>query len=107
MKRFIMGAGWCMVLWMGSMILGGFVVGAIAGATAGDPTTTVQAGHNAGAAFGAKYGNLALLGSIVVSAIGTILGGYRGRRARRLPLTPPNYRLGCNTERGKAAVFAA
>ncbi len=84
MKRFIMGAGWCMVLWIGSMILGGFVVGAIAGATSGDQTATVHAGQNAGAAYGAKYGNLALLGSIVVSTIGTVTGRLPGTKSEKV-----------------------
>ena len=83
MKRFMLGAGWCMLLWMGCMLLGGIVVGAVAGATVGDPSAAAQAGQDAGAAFAAKYGNLVLLASIALSVAGTVTGWLPGTKSEK------------------------
>ena len=80
MKRFLIGAGWCLVLWFGVMVIGGMVTGAVAGASAADASAGYQAGGEAGAAFGQKYGNLGLLAAMAISAIGTITGWLPGTR---------------------------
>jgi hypothetical protein len=80
MKRFVLGVGWCFLIWLGSLMIAGAVLGAIAGASAGDPTTGAQAGQRVGAEFGRHYGGLFLLGSIAVSAIGTVTGWLPGTR---------------------------
>ena len=75
MKRFVMGAGWCFLIWMGSLIAVGMIIGAVAGAS-GDAQLAQRTGQN----FGAHYGGLFLLGSIAISAIGTMTGWLPGTR---------------------------
>jgi hypothetical protein len=85
MKRFLVGAGWCMVIWMGTVILGGIVIGAVAGFTIADPAAAAQAGEQAGAEFGSRWGNIILLAAIAISTVGTMGGWLPGTRPEEPP----------------------
>ncbi len=80
MKRLLVGAGWCFMLWMGTVMLGSMVLGAIAGIGSPDAETAARAGAAAGANFGARFGNAILLASLAISIIGTLRGWLPGTR---------------------------
>jgi hypothetical protein len=80
MKRFLLGAGWFVVLWFGVNFIGGVVVGATAGTSAANAAESYQAGQAAGQAFAQSYGGLILLASIAVAAIGTFMGWLPGTK---------------------------
>jgi hypothetical protein len=80
MRRFLVGAGWCFLLWMGTTMLGGMLVGVVAVTATDDPNRAVQAASEAGNAFGLRYGNLVLLASIAVAIVGTLTGWLPGTR---------------------------
>jgi hypothetical protein len=82
MKRFLVGAGWCLVFWMGAVMLGGMIVGAVAAAGSPDAETATRAGEVAGANFGARFGNAILLVSLGISTIGTLRGWLPGTRPK-------------------------
>lgn len=81
MKRFLIGAGWFAIFWLGTSMLGGMVVGAMASAGTTDPSQAAQLGAEAGAAFGTQYGGLILIGSLAAAAVGTLAGLLPGTTA--------------------------
>jgi hypothetical protein len=86
MRRFLVGAGWCFLLWLGATMVGGMIVGVIAVSASDDPARAAQAASEAGSAFGLRYGNLVLLASIAIAAVGTVTGwlpGTRGEKTHR------------------------
>jgi cytochrome c biogenesis factor len=85
MRRFLIGAGWCFLLWMGTTMLGGMVVGVIAVSATDDPARATQAASEAGNAFGLRYGNLVLLTSMAVATVGTLTGWLPGTRGEKDP----------------------
>jgi hypothetical protein len=94
MRRVLFGIVWFFIFLFGSLMLGGAVVGAMAGhqaATAStNPPTTIsggynagyQAGHAAGQEFGRKYGTLFLLGSLLLAIGGSGFGILPGTQPR-------------------------
>lgn len=80
MKRLLLGIGWFVLLWLGGMMVGGAVAGAIATSANPDPSRAVQTGTDAGARFAVQYGGLVQLGAIAVAAIGTLTGLLPGTK---------------------------
>jgi len=72
MKRFVLGAGWFFIIWMGSRILTGFTIGAVMGYSG-----NAQFVQGTVLYFIHRYGVLYLLG-IAISTIGTIAGWLPG-----------------------------
>ncbi len=92
MKRFLAGAGWCLLMWIGALMLGGTVLGGVTGITAPDAETAFRASEVAGENFGARYGNLILLGAIVASTVGTVRGWLPGTQAETAVAGPIEHR---------------
>jgi hypothetical protein len=80
MRRLLVGAGWCFLIWLGATMVGGMVVGVITVSAADDPARAAQAAGAAGTAFGMRYGNLFLLASMAIAAVGTLTGRLPGTR---------------------------
>jgi hypothetical protein len=80
MQRLLVGAGWCFLIWMGAMLVGGMLVGVVAVSAVDDPARASQVASEAGTAFGLRYGNLVLLTSIAVATVGTLTGWLPGTR---------------------------
>ena len=81
MKRFLLGAGWFAILWIGFMFLGGMVVGAMASTGTTDPAQAARLGSEAGAAFSAQYGGVVFLSALLIAAAGTLAGWLPGTAA--------------------------
>ncbi|TAJ91554.1 MAG: hypothetical protein EPO31_15270 [Gammaproteobacteria bacterium] len=89
MKRAAFGFLWFLVIWFGTLVIGGAVVGSAAGS--GMEATSMseafskgqEAGAAAGAEFGRKYGGVIFLGALVISIGGTILGILPGTKSRK------------------------
>ena len=62
-------------------MVGGAVLGAVAGAGVADPQMAAELGRSAGANFGEQYGVALLLGAATVSVVGTITGWLPGTEA--------------------------
>lgn len=80
MKRFLLGAGWSFVFWMGALIVGGAIVGAAAGSATTSAADGARAGEAAGEAFGEAYGGLLLLVSLAAGGVGTFMGWLPGTK---------------------------
>jgi hypothetical protein len=83
MKRLLMGVVWFLALWLGTRILGGAVVGALAGRDSGTFDTGYQAGNQASHLFNQRYGIWIFLAAFLVAAIGTLQGWLPGTGKRR------------------------
>ena len=91
MKRVAFGFVWFLVLWFGTLLLCGMIVGGIAGSKvkAGSASEGFErgqvAGQQAGEEFGRKYGSVILLGALVISIGGTAAGILPGTRRKLSP----------------------
>ena len=77
-KKIAFGVLWFIVLLVGISMVGGMLVGGIAGAQ--DPSNAAQAGQLAGEKFGATYGPFIMLAALVISISGTIAGFLPGTK---------------------------
>jgi hypothetical protein len=94
MRRVLFGIVWFFVFLFGGLMIGGAVVGGMAGhqsvtASANPPTTLsggyntgYEAGHSAGQEFGRKYGSLFLVGSLLLAVVGSAFGILPGTQQR-------------------------
>ena len=82
MKRVVCGVVWFLVLWFGILLLGSALVGGIAGSKTPSGQQGAVVGERAGRAFGAKYGTLILLGSLLIAVAGSATGVLPGTRGR-------------------------
>jgi hypothetical protein len=73
MKRFVLGAGWFLMIWISSHLVTGIIIGAVVGASG-----NVQLAVETARYVGHRYVLLYLLGSIAISAVGTIAGWLPG-----------------------------
>ncbi|MET0332910.1 MAG: hypothetical protein ABW190_01460 [Rhizobacter sp.] len=91
MKRIFFGIVWFLVLGFGGLVLGGAVVGAMAGSQVNATnmsdgyTKGQQAGEVAGAEFGRKYAGVILIGALVISVVGTATGVLPGTKKKPKP----------------------
>jgi hypothetical protein len=83
MKRVLMGIVWFIVLYLGVLIIGGAIVGALAGAGQPNPQQAAQAGRLAGNDFGQTYGALILIGSLLVAIAGSVTGILPGTKKKK------------------------
>lgn len=99
MRRVLFGLLWFIVFWFGTLVLGGAVVGAIAGSRAAQmqsPSGSFreqfdkgyeaghQAGRGAGEQFGRQYGTYVLIGALIITVTGTALGILPGTKRRKV-----------------------
>ena len=88
MKRLAFGVLWFLVFWFSTLIIGVVIVAFFAGynieaSTLADSISKGQsAGEVASAEFSETYGNIILLGALVLSIGGTILGVLPGTKPR-------------------------
>ena len=80
MRKIGFGIIWFLALSMGILILGGMVVGGIAGAN--DPANATAVGEAAGQAFGQKYSGMIFLISFIISTAGSFLGWLPGTKSK-------------------------
>ena len=78
MKKIGFGLLWFVVFFMGTTILGGLIVGMIAGGN--DPANAAAAGEAAGRAFGENFGKGIFLMSLVIAVAGSFFSWLPGTR---------------------------
>jgi hypothetical protein len=81
-RKICFGFVWFLILILGTLILGGGVVGAIAGVN--DPANSFAAGQAAGQAFGQAYGGMIFLASLIIAVIGSIFGWLPGTKSKNI-----------------------
>ena len=74
MKRFFIGLGWFVVIYVVGAFMIGAVVGAIAGSSTSTPAEGAEAGRTASLNFFHKYGTLFFLSSVLAAIVGTVTG---------------------------------
>jgi|GEM_PF-1930306 len=72
-----------LVFYFGSLLVGGAIVGGMAGAEASNMATAQEAGRIAGEEFSQKYGNYILIGALAVSGLGSLFGWLPFTRHRK------------------------
>lgn len=77
-RKICFGFVWFLILILGTLILGGMVVGAITGGN--DPANSFAAGQAAGQA----YGGMIFLASLIVAVIGSIFGWLPGTKSKNI-----------------------
>ncbi len=86
-RKFLGIVGWFFILFFGINIIGGAIVGGMAGADfGGDMEGAQRAGAEAGEAFALQYMEWILYGSAAIAVLGSIFGILpftRHRRGRR------------------------
>ena len=80
MKKIGFGLLWFVVFFMGTTILGGLIVGMIAGGN--DPANAAAAGEAAGRAFGENFGKGIFLMSLVIAVAGSFFGWLPGTKSQ-------------------------
>lgn len=89
MKRFFIGLGWFVIIYIVGSFMIGVVLGAIAGSQASTPAAGAEAGRQSSIDFFHKYGLLFFLGSVIVSIVGTATGWLPFTKDDEKPTTNP------------------
>ena len=92
MRKVLMGVVWFLILWFGTLTIGGAIAGSfraakidLEGKTVSDiKKETNSAGLQAGTEFGVRYGGLVFLGSILIAIIGTATGVLPGTKRKKV-----------------------
>jgi hypothetical protein len=80
-KQVVFGILWSVIFFIGSCFVAGMIVGNMAAKR--DPAHAMEAARRAGERLGETLGPLFLVGSVVLSAVGTWFGVLPGTRAPR------------------------
>ncbi len=90
MKRVILGFVWFLVIWFGTLIIGGAMAGALAGSQVGASSSVSEsyekgyaAGQQAGAEFASRFGRIIFIGALVIAVGGTIAGVLPGTKPKK------------------------
>ena len=94
MKKIAFGFLWFLIIWFGTVIVSGAIVGGVAGyssthnngaerGTGARSDKASEAGRRAGAEFNSKYENIILLGTALLAIGGTIAGVFPGTKSRK------------------------
>lgn len=82
MKKLGFGIVWFLALSMGAIIVGGAIVGGMAGAE--NPENAQAAGEAAGQAFGEAYSGMIFLSAFIIAVLGSIFGLLPGTKSEKL-----------------------
>lgn len=83
MRRFVVGAAWFLLFWLGSFILVGNVISMkVAREVPADQV--ISASAEAGREFGARWGGLINLGALSAAVAGTALGTLPGTKKKEV-----------------------
>lgn len=82
MRKAFFGVVWFFALWLGTLFMGGAVVGSLATRGSPDMDAAMEASNRAGEQFGINYGGVILLGSLAVAILGAWYGFLPGTRSK-------------------------
>jgi hypothetical protein len=68
--------------WLGTLMLGGAIVGSFAASGATDAAAAMEASRIAGEEFGIRHSGIILIGSLLLAIAGTWLGFLPGTRKK-------------------------
>lgn len=78
MRKVGFGFLWFLAFWLGTLMIGGAIVGSLAASGAADTKTAYDLSHKAGEQFGIRYSGMILIASLLASVVGSWLGVLPG-----------------------------
>lgn len=85
MKKIFLGIVWFLVIWIGSLAIGGAIVGSLTASKADTVEQAQQLSYQAGQQFGIKYGGIIFISALVLTIAGTVTGVLPGTKTAKKP----------------------